>query len=163
MARLLYTIGYSRWSGASRLDKIIGALKSRDITLLVDVRLSPAASSLSEESIYGPKAWSLQPAGSGIKSHLNAAGIGYLWLSELGNPQKNDPTHTIMKQHIAEIDGPWPVHRGLKVLFDRIEAGEKAALLCTCATYETCHRKQVAEALKDLYYHGDLEIQNITD
>ncbi len=163
MAKQLYTIGYSRWSGANRLEKMVAELRDHNITLLVDVRLSPAASSLSEESIYGPKAWSLQPAGRGIESHLNAAGIGYLWLSELGNPQKNDPSHTIMQQHILESDEPWPVHRGLKLLYDKIESGERVALLCTCATYETCHRKQVAEALKDLYYHSDLEIQNITD
>jgi hypothetical protein len=39
---------------------------------------------------------SLRTSGQGIVATLEEAGIGYLWLPELGNPQKNEATMALL-------------------------------------------------------------------
>lgn len=155
----IFTIGYSRWTPASRMSKLIQTLKSNNVTKLVDVRLSPASSSMTGS--YGPKDWTLQPLGQGISTFTVAAQMKYIWIPELGNPQKNDPSQALLRAHIATRDENWPVHRGLRLLYEEMENGETLALLCTCKDYENCHRRLIAEAIRDSYFDGNLEIINL--
>ena len=107
----LWTIGYGGWPTTVRAERVVAALSSRGVTRLVDVRLNPCASN-TKPGRYGPKPWTLQAGRSGIASTLKAAGIAYEWLVELGNPQRHDKAMTILREHLADREGGWPVHRG---------------------------------------------------
>jgi uncharacterized protein (DUF488 family) len=157
----LYTLGSGRWPPHLRLPCMVQTLSEAGVRLLVDVRHSPCASSLDPASSYGPRDWNLQAGGRGIAHHLEGRGIGYLWLVELGNPQKNDPHMTVLRAHLAAgdvnpADEAWPVNRGLRRLRDLVrDVGNRCCLLCACRDYETCHRRLIAEALNRRYF-GDL-------
>lgn len=111
--------------------------------------------------MYGPKPWTLQE-GSGLKAELEAIGIQYAWLSELGNPQKNDPHMSILRWHLKDEEGAWPVHRGLAQLGELMKKGKKCCLLCACNKYEGCHRRLVAEAYRELHQGSPIRIVNLT-
>jgi len=153
----LYTIGYGRWPTARRLDALLGALEAAGVNLLVDVRHAPCASQL-QPGRYGPKGWHLRPDGAGLPGHLARRGIDYVWLAELGNPQKRDPAQAVLREHLrgggasedvlAALGGYWPAERGLALLTRLIALpGRSCCLLCACADAATCHRRTVAEAL----------------
>lgn len=157
----LWTVGYGAWPAAKRLESLLAALKSTGATVLVDTRHSPCASALKTESLYGPKRWNLQAEG-GFREALEEAGIRYVWLVELGNPQKNDPQMTILKRHLADKGADWPVHRGLALLADLVrENPTGCAILCACEHYRRCHRRLIAEALRNEHFGGELGIKQI--
>jgi hypothetical protein len=105
----LCTIGYGRWPTKRRLERLVGALTAAGVTTLVDTRHSPCPSNLDPRSNYGPRDWHLLDAGRGLDGHLRTAGIDYLWLVELGNPQKTDPAMAVLRAHLADAEAPWPV------------------------------------------------------
>jgi uncharacterized protein (DUF488 family) len=148
MAEELFTVGYQRWRAGQRIESLIAALKKANIDLLVDIRHSPAASNPSPGSMYSPTEINLQAGHQGITRHLKVAGFEYLWLVELGNPQKNDREMSILKSHLQERDRPWPVQRGLQLLVPIINSGKRLCLLCSCKEYKKCHRSLIADALK---------------
>ena len=150
----LYTIGYGRWTADSRESKFTAALTAAGVGMLIDIRHSPCSSSLDVKSLYCPRAFNLQAAGLGIITLLAAAGIGYRWVVELGNPQKKDPAMRILREHLADPAGEWPIHRGLRLVADAVAAGHIVALMCACGKYAGCHRKPVAEALIPLLPAG---------
>jgi hypothetical protein len=132
------------------------------VTRLVDVRLNPCASDPTKGRPYGPKAWNLQAGGSGLVGLLEPSGIAYEWLVELGNPQRRDHSMTILRSHLADTDGRWPVHRGLELLADRVrQTGEVVAILCACEDYRTCHRLVVARALAARHFEGRLRLRDL--
>ncbi len=154
----VWTVGYGAWPTARRAERLVEALSSRGVTRLVDVRLNPCASAV-KPGPYGPKPWTLQTGAAGIASTLNAAGIAYEWLVELGNPQRHDRSMTILRAHLADVKGDWPVHRGLVRLATLVQtSGDVVALLCACADYHACHRTLIARALAHLHFDGALEI-----
>jgi hypothetical protein len=160
----LWTVGYGAWPAPTRAERLVEALVSRGVTRLVDVRLSPAASDPSPGRPYGPKPWNLQAGGAGIAGLLAPVGIAYEWLVELGNPQRQDPEMAILRAHLADPDGDWPVHRGLARLADRVrEPGEVVALLCACSDARTCHRTAVARALGDRHFGGRLVLRDVKE
>jgi len=141
-------MGYGQWGVATRLAQMLAALERAHVELLVDIRISPCPSQIAEHPTYGPRPWNLQAGRQGLSSALSAAGIGYLWLVELGNPQKVDPQMRVLREHLAAPDAGWPVHRGLRILEDLIVGdSRRCCLLCACQHYEKCHRKLIAEAL----------------
>jgi uncharacterized protein (DUF488 family) len=141
---------------------MITALTFAGVNTLVDVRHLPCSSQLDPEHRYGPKDWNLQVSEKGITHNLKFTGIKYLWVVELGNPQKNDRDMKIMREHIASQDDRWPINRGLKILYDIVtEQDRQCCLLCACKEYEACHRKVVAEALRGRYFKGELEIRDL--
>ena len=87
-----------------RAERLVAALVQRGVTRLVDVRLNPSASDV-KPGRYGPKPWTLQPGRSGIVGLLEAAGIAYEWLVELGNPQRHDPMMAVLRAHLADPAG----------------------------------------------------------
>jgi uncharacterized protein (DUF488 family) len=151
----LFTIGYGKWPTATRGSKLVAALKAAGVELLVDIRHSPCASNLDPANAYGPKETSLQTGEAGIMPLLRAGGISYLWLVELGNPQKNDDRMRILQEHLAGGEtSDWPAARGLKLAKELVLSGKRIALMCACAKYDECHRKAVAEALIELLPEG---------
>ena len=159
-----FTAGYGRWDAKSRWDRLVSALLDARVGLLVDVRHSPCASNRDPGHHYGPRDWHVQADGRGIAAKLREVGIGYLWLVELGNPQKTDPRMAVLREHLADPAGGWPVHRGLELLRGLVaDRGVRPCLLCACAEYESCHRKLIAEALRDRLSagarHRDLSVR----
>jgi Domain of unknown function DUF488 len=141
---------------------LVEALRSRGVTRLVDVRLSPCASDPGEGRPYGPKPWNLQTGRSGLARLLEASGIAYEWLVELGNPQRRDPAMTVLRAHLADPLGGWPVHRGLDRLASLLESpGQVVALLCACEDWRTCHRTLVARALADRAFGRKLDLRDV--
>jgi hypothetical protein len=157
----LWTVGYGAWPVAVRAQRLVEAMVGRGVTRLADVRLSPSASD-ARPGRYGPKAWTLQVGNSGIAGLLAPAGIAYEWLVELGNPQRHDPSMELLRAHLADLEGGWPVHRGLS----RLEAlvrrpGEVVAILCACADFRSCHRTVVARALAARAFGGGLIVRDV--
>jgi hypothetical protein len=146
-ARPLWIVGYGGWPVAVRAERLVAALLERGVTRLADVRLNPSASDV-KPGRYGPKPWTLQPGRAGIAGLLEPAGITYEWLVELGNPQRHDPLMAVLRAHLADPEGGWPVHRGLARLTHLVrQPDEVVALLCACADYRSCHRTVIARAL----------------
>lgn len=159
----LYTVGYGQWETKERVACLLQALKAAEVTMLVDIRHSPCASNLEPRSNYGPKAWNLQVADGGIVPYLEREGIAYRWLSELGNPQKNDPAMAILRAHIASGDDQWPVNRGLTLLRPLVlDDGIRCCLLCECPRYDRCHRKLIAETVRVRFFVDRLELRDLS-
>jgi hypothetical protein len=157
----LWTVGYNAWPVAVRAERLVGALKQCGVTRLADVRLNPSASDV-KPGRYGPKPWTLQVGRSGVAGLLAPAGIAYEWLVELGNPQRHDPMTAVLRAHLADPEGGWPVHRGLAHLSRLVHRpGEAVALLCACAEYRTCHRTLVARALAAQVFNTRLIIRDV--
>jgi hypothetical protein len=153
----LWLVGYGAWPAPTRAARLVEALKSRGVTHLVDVRLNPCASDPTPGRHYGPKPWNLQAGTAGIVGLLAAGGIGYTWLAELGNPQRQDHAMAVLRDHLADPMERWPVHRGLERLATMLRAGDETlALLCACGDGRTCHRTVVAEALNARHFAGAL-------
>ena len=157
----LFTVGYGRWPTATRMDRLIAALKDAGVTLLIDTRHSPCASQMSAESHYGAKDWNLQAGESGIAAILQSHGIDYRWLVELGNPQKNDPAMAVLREHLASADDRWPIKRGLALLAKVLRESGPCALLCACADWRTCHRTVVAEAMRERFPELGIEVVHV--
>jgi hypothetical protein len=160
-ARSLWTAGYNAWPVSVRAGRLVEALAQRGVSRLVDVRLNPSASDV-RPGRYGPKPWTLQPGRSGIVGLLEGEGIAYEWLVELGNPQRHDPMMAVLRAHLADPGGGWPVHRGLDRLATLVATpGEQVALLCACADARTCHRTVIAQALAARYFDGVLLVRDV--
>lgn len=160
----LWTVGYGLWPAPKRAERLVEALSQRGITRLVDVRHSPCASDPDPTSRYGPRPWNLQVGPAGIRMLLAGSGIAYEWLVELGNPQRHDPEMAVLRSHLADTSGGWPVHRGLERLAAIVRRpGEVAAILCACAEARTCHRTVVAHALAGLHFGGSLDVSDVGD
>jgi uncharacterized protein (DUF488 family) len=153
---ILYTIGHGYWPAPRRMKGMIDALHAAGVKLLVDTRHSPCSSNVEPGSNYGPRDWNLQAGDAGIACQLDAAGIDYRWLGELGNPQKNDPAMTVLREHLSSRDLRWPVNRGLIVLRELLDGGS-CALLCACADWRECHRTVIAETMRER--HSELAIE----
>ena len=134
----LYTIGYE---GAT-LDEVVNALQAAGVELLVDVR----AVARSRKVGF---------AKSRLAAGLAAGGIGYVHLRGLGTPAEGRAAsraghHDEMKRVFAEHMATPEAQQDLHALAERIENGERVALLCYEADAAHCHRRPVAEALARL-------------
>jgi len=160
----LFTIGYGRFGPGERASGLVRALEGSGVELLVDIRHSPCASNPDSAHRYGPREWHLQSGEQGIVRLLARSGIDYLWLVELGNPQKMDRSMAILRGHLADRAGGWPIHRGLELLRQQvIDRGRRTCLLCACEDYEFCHRKLVAEAFRRLVSPIEIALAEISD
>ena len=158
----LWLVGYGAWPVARRAMGLVEALRGRGVNLLVDVRLNPCGSDPVAGRPYGPKPWNLQEGHAGLVGLLGQASIGYEWLVELGNPQRRDPAMAVLRSHLADPSGGWPIHRGLDRLAALVEApGAVVALLCACVDHKTCHRTMVGKALADRAGGGRLTLRDV--
>lgn len=131
----LATIGYE---GAT-LGAVVAALQAAGVETLVDVRAV---------------ARSRRPgfAKSRLAAGLAEGGIGYVHLRGLGTPADGRAAakagdvaamRRIFGEHLATPEAQADLH----ALAERIEAGERVALLCFEADASTCHRRLVGDAL----------------
>jgi hypothetical protein len=162
MGYRLWTFGYGQYSSRLRIEKLLSSFHANGISNLIDIRHSPCASQLDPKSNYGPRPWNLQASG-GIAYELEAVGIQYTWVPQLGNPQKRDPKMSILRAELAEPDAPWPINLGLIWLADTLKSAssdQRFGILCACEAYDKCHRQLVAETLRDRHFGGELEIHS---
>ncbi len=129
------TIGYE---GAS-LDAVVAALQNAGVQTLVDVRAV---------------ARSRRPgfAKSRLAAGMEAGGMGYVHLRGLGTPAEGraaaksgdvEGMRAIFREHLATPEA----QADLTALAERVESGERVALLCFEADAAECHRRLVGEAL----------------
>lgn len=148
MACTLHEVGYGRWPAGVRARKLVEALQRSEVDLLIDIRHAPCASNPDPANTYGPRDWHVQATG-GIRSLLADGGIDYLWLVELGNPQRLEGTMRVLRAQLADAEFPWPIHRGLDILEEQVRNVDKrCCVMCACAAYADCHRRLIAEALE---------------
>ncbi|HMO15643.1 MAG TPA: DUF488 domain-containing protein [Pirellulaceae bacterium] len=148
MDTTIYTVGYRRWNTKNRMTKMIEALHAAEVTHLVDIRLFPCVYRHGFSKNAMPKDWHLQAQG-GISDILEAAGIKYLWIPNLGNPEFHDPEMRVLRAHLTHWCR-WPIQNGLTVLSTYVSnRDETVCLMCSCANENTCHRRLVAESLRD--------------
>jgi uncharacterized protein (DUF488 family) len=130
----LATIGYER----ATLAEVIARLKAAGVELLIDVRAVAASRRAGFSKTL-------------LSASLNAEGIGYVHLRELGTPKPGriaaragrvGEMHQIFKDHMAEPAAQLELEKAKD--FAR---RQKVALLCLEADAAACHRSIVAERI----------------
>lgn len=127
------SIGYEGRSAA----ELIEALRYQQVTVLVDIRLTP----ISRKPGLSKTA---------LAAALRAAGIEYVHLRELGNPKANrpgyragEPTALDLYRSVLSSDDGQSALRHVTELLD----GGAVALLCFERDHADCHRHQVVDEL----------------
>lgn len=129
----LVSLGYE----GRNADEMIHQLVRAEVSVLVDVRLTP----LSRKPGLSKRR---------LASALAENGIGYVHLRELGNPKDNrdlyragDPASR--NRFLQLLDTP-EAAVALRHIAELMEGGV-VALLCFESNHETCHRQLVGDAL----------------
>ena len=125
----LCTIGY----GGRRPEELVEMLRCRQIETVVDVRLRPDRASMG--AFVRAKS-----ADKGLEKLLAGAGIGYVWLSELGNVFLECADWRQRYAELMDVAGDLLTRR-LAALPGNL------CLLCAEKRAADCHRLQIAEHL----------------
>jgi uncharacterized protein (DUF488 family) len=146
-----YSMGYQ---GVS-LDRYVEVLKSRGITIVVDVRETPWSYK---------KGFSRKP----LAERLNLEGISYVHVKSAGNPSRNrkmglpqEKVIDLYKKHLD--DNPSCLSEIYTIIAEASQSGG-ACLLCFEEKPQDCHRKvildKLAEQTKELtvYHLGGNEL-----
>jgi uncharacterized protein (DUF488 family) len=137
----IFTIGYEE----KTLNEFIGRLKRHNITTLIDVREVPA---------------SRKPGFSknGLSDILRKNNIGYIHVKALGSPKSlRDKLHynkdyaSFFDAYRAYIETRTDV---VRELYEEIICRETSCLMCMERLPEYCHRKIVAEKIKEIDGNG---------
>lgn len=123
--RIAYTAGYR----GQRLEDLATAAR-RENAIVVDIRHSPNT----------PNLW----AKSRLCAFLEQSQVCYKHCPQLGNRNYNKPDQPI---EIVSL------HSGIILLESLIAGDQRIILLCACEEYDTCHRRTVAEALRERGWH----------
>jgi len=130
----LATIGYER----ATLPEVIARLKAAGVEVLIDVR----AVASSRRAGFSKTL---------LSASLNAEGIGYVHLRELGTPKPGRiaaragrvaEMHAIFKDHMAEPAAQLELAKATEVVREK-----KTALLCYEAEAAVCHRAILADSI----------------
>jgi uncharacterized protein (DUF488 family) len=130
----LATIGYER---ATQAD-VIERLRTAGVELLIDVRAVAASRRAGFSKTL-------------LAASLNAAGIGYVHLRELGTPKpgriaarkgRTAEMHAIFNDHMAEPGAQLELAKAKAFAKDK-----KTALLCFEADHAVCHRAILADLI----------------
>jgi uncharacterized protein (DUF488 family) len=130
----LATIGYEK----ATLPEVIKRLKGAGVEVLIDVRAVAASRRAGFSKTL-------------LSASLNAEGIGYVHLRELGTPKPGRiaaragrvaEMHAIFHDHMHEPAAQLELEKA-----KAIASGKKAALLCYEADAAVCHRAIVAERI----------------
>ena len=141
----LATIGYE----ADTLDGVIGKLKAAKVAVVIDVR---AVASSRRAGISKTL----------LAASLKAAGIDYRHLRALGTPKPGRDAarkgrvaemHAIYEDHLHDPEAQAQLAQAAE-----IAAARPAALLCYEADAAGCHRRIVAERLKE---RADFEVTDL--
>lgn len=125
-----FTIGY----GGRKPDEFVKLLTAHGVKTVVDVRLRPDKASMGSYA-------KAKDADKGLAGLLAKSGVGYLSLTELGNPFLEYPDWQTRYADYLDRAGP--------LLFDRLtdEIPGPVCLLCAEKRVADCHRRHVAEYL----------------
>ena len=130
----LATIGYER----ATLPEVIERLKQAGVEVLIDVRAVAASRRAGFSKTL-------------LSASLNAEGIGYVHLRELGTPKPGriaaragrvGEMHRIFKDHMQEPAAQVELEKAKD-----IASRQKAALLCYEADAKVCHRSILSERI----------------
>ena len=134
MPKQLYTIGY----GGRRPQDFVEALLACGVRTVVDVRLRP------DRAHLGTFVKANSPD-KGIERVLNAVGIQYRALPELGNVFREVPAWESLYSELIKRAGD--------MLTARVHALEDPlCLLCAERDVQRCHRRQIADYLAGTGY-----------
>ena len=135
MANTVRTAGYQ----GTRIEGFLEKLKSKGISILVDVRRNP----MSRKKGFG---------GTALKAALEEVGIGYIHIPELGIESKLRRNLRCREDYLELLH--WyrteslpQRQEELKAIEDLVETGSSVVLLCFEANPEICHRRIVAEEI----------------
>ncbi|MDA8078742.1 MAG: DUF488 domain-containing protein [Nitrospiraceae bacterium] len=143
----VFTIGYEK----STIDEFISRLRRHNITVLVDVREIPA---------------SRKPgfSKSRLAETLENHNITYIHVKELGSPKslrtklhQNNDYESFFDEYSAYIDSQLEI---VKELYEEIVSQETSCLMCMERFPEYCHRRVVADKIKEIDGNG-LRIMHI--
>ncbi|MDA8105447.1 MAG: DUF488 domain-containing protein [Nitrospiraceae bacterium] len=143
----VFTIGYED----STIDEFITRLQKHNIAVLVDVREVPA---------------SRKPGFSKnrLSEILHDHNIGYLHVKALGSPKaireklhRDNDYESFFDGYNAYIDSQLDV---VKELYDEVVSRETSCLMCMERFPEHCHRRVVADKIKEIDGNG-LKIRHI--
>ncbi|HEY0435239.1 MAG TPA: DUF488 domain-containing protein [Phenylobacterium sp.] len=130
----LATIGYERATQA----EVIGRLQAAGVEVLIDVRAVAASRRAGFSKTL-------------LAASLNAAGIGYVHLRQLGTPKPGRiaaragrvaEMHAIFNEHMTEPAAQLELARAGEIAREK-----KTALLCYEAEAAVCHRAILAERI----------------
>jgi len=126
-----YTVGY----GGRHPQHFVGLLVQHSIALVCDVRAEPRRAyrgiyTFNPEKNRGP-----------LPRLLAEAGIGYAWLPELGNPDRQDPTIQVFQQLMAQ-EAAQRLQRLRQMVQDTA-----VCLLCAEQDAQRCHRHIITDYL----------------
>jgi uncharacterized protein (DUF488 family) len=127
------TIGYQDRT----VDDLIAALRSEDVKVLVDVRLTPLSRKVGLST-------------NGLAARLRDAGIDYVHLPQLGNPRDNRDAFrrrdlTAVAKYADALRRP-EGQAALEQLL-RLATQHRVALMCIERDAARCHRSMVVDAL----------------
>src|SRR5512143_90911 len=132
----LATIGYEKATQAAVIDR----LKAAGVEVLIDVRAVAASRRAGFSKTL-------------LAASLNAAGIGYVHLRQLGTPKPGRDAarkgrvgemHEIFKAHMVEPGAQMELAKAIEIAREK-----KAALLCYEANAGDCHRTILADWICD--------------
>jgi uncharacterized protein (DUF488 family) len=133
--KTLATIGYER----ATQDQLIATLQRAGVEVLIDVRAVAA----SRRAGFSKRV---------LAASLEAAGIDYLHLRQLGTPKPGRDAarhgriaemHAIYEDHLKEPAAQLELAKAREIAAER-----KAALLCYEADARCCHREIVADRIR---------------
>jgi len=136
MTGSLFTIGYE----AATLPEVIGKLRGAGVEVVVDVRAVAASRRAGFSKTI-------------LRTSLEAAGIGYTHLRSLGTPKPG--REAARKGRIAEMEAIYAAHMATPEAQDglaravAVTRAQTAALLCYEACAAGCHRRIVAEMIRE--------------
>jgi uncharacterized protein (DUF488 family) len=143
----VFTVGYEERT----IDEFVQRLQKYDIKVLVDVREIPASRK---------KGFSKTK----LNEMLGSVGIKYLHVRELGSPRE------LRKKLYADKDYTYffseykkHLNRNIDVLehlYSEVISNESSCLMCMERLPSQCHRKVVAERIKEINGNG-LQINHI--
>ena len=143
----VYTVGYEE----KNIDEFIQRLKEFKIRVLVDVREIPASRK---------KGFSKTK----LNELLETVGIKYLHVKELGSPKElrkklyTDKDYSyFFKEYGKHLERNIDI---LEQLYSETIANEPSCLMCMERLPSQCHRKAVAERIKEINGNG-LQIKHI--
>jgi len=133
----IWTIGHS----TRALEEFKDILRAHRIEVIVDVRRFPGSRRYPH---YNREA---------LESELEAAGIGYLWLTELGGRRSaskdsiNTGLRSLAFRGYADYMGTQAFRAGVERL-KTVATAKRTAIMCSEAVWWRCHRSLIADYLK---------------
>ena len=129
--RTIHTIGY----GGKNPSELVEELREHRIELVADVRMMPG------RACMGSFVLAKEPT-KGIQKLLADAGIEYVWLKELGNPDRKDPEMRVYRTTV------WDELPDRTRTLVEMASGRATCMLCAEKDVRRCHRGIIGDFLR---------------